>query len=98
MKIIGTKEYQEIKSEINYLRSEVTRLRQEIFDIKTSSNDKFKIHEMNVNGLKSTIREQLIGMHNDIRSIQEDAIAKSLFIQDLDMSVQEKYGEFYHGY
>jgi len=98
MKIIGTKEYQEIKAEISYLRREISQLRQSIYDIRNSTNERFKVHEMNVNGVKATVRTQLSDMNKDIRCIQEDAIAKSLFIQDLDMSVEEKYGESYHGY
>lgn len=96
MKIIGTKEYKEIKNQlqettmaVNCLRSELWHLKQDVntlqHNLQQGSQSAQAQREINC------LRSKLEDFEYSMRRIQDDAIAKAVFIQDLNTSVEEKY-------
>ena len=97
MKIIGTKEYQEIKSELQMCRSEIGYLRSQINDLKYDlesfrrqggANQVNQQYGRDIMFLRSRMEDMWLA----IRNTQDYVTSKTIFLQDIDMSIDEMYG------
>lgn len=97
MKIIGTKEYQEIKSELQMCRSEISYLRSQICDLKHDlesfrrqggTSQVNQQYGRDVMFLKSRMEDMWLA----IRNTQNYVMSKTIFLQDIDVSIDEMYG------
>lgn len=97
MKIIGTKEYQEIKSELQRCRSEISYLRSQIYDLKhdlESFRRQGSTSQVNQQYGRDImfLRSRMEDMWLAIRNTQDYVMSKTIFLQDIDMSIDEIYG------
>ena len=97
MKIIGTKEYQEIKAELQRNRMEISYLRSEINNLKYSleslrregvNNQVNQRHDRDLSFLKERMQDMWLA----IRRTQDYVMSKTILLQDIDMSIDEMYG------
>jgi len=97
MKIIGTKEYQEIKAELQRNRMEISCLRREMYDLKCSleslrregaNNQINQRHDRDLSFLKDRMEDMWFA----IKRTQDYVMSKTILLQDIDMSIDEMYG------
>ena len=94
MKIIGTKEYQEIKAELQRNRMEISYLRCEMNDLKHSLESLRANNQVNPHhgGDLSFLKDRMEDMWFAIKRTQDYVMSKTILLQDIDMSIDEMYG------
>ena len=89
MKIVGTQEYQEIKSNINSLQYRVHELENLVYPVQrnqTTLDKKINAIENTVHCLVNTVEV----LNKKVNALYQD----SIFISDAETSIEEKYEEW----